>query len=446
MHGALCVCYSGQCYLSYALGGRSGNRGQCAQPCRKSYTLTDAHGTELARHQHLLSLRDLKLSAHLGELLDAGITSFKIEGRLKEQSYVANVVAHYRQALDAELAARGLRRSSSGHSVYDFSPDPVKTFNRGFSSYFLHGRGERIGAIETPKMVGEAVGPITAITAHDVRVATSLDLHAGDGLCFFDAYGALRGTTVNGVDGDSLLLEKTEHLAVGMRLYRNHDHAFLTHLQKTETARHIGVCFTLRETPDGLALHARDEDGNAAEVTLVCAKELARQPAMALENMRKQFQKTGGTIYSCTDVVIELADAYFVPVATLNALRRDALEALAAEREVNRSIERGGAARNDLPFPVTTLDFTGNVLNRKAEEFYQHHGVTTIAPGAETGVVDLRGQVMMTTRYCVRHQLGLCPQQGAHTAAPLFLTDMAGDRLELRFACDRCEMLVIVPE
>ncbi len=445
VHGALCVCYSGQCYLSYALGGRSGNRGQCAQPCRKSYTLTNARGAVLARNQHLLSLRDLNLSHHLGELLDAGITSIKIEGRLKDKSYVANVVAHYRQALDAELAARDLRRGSSGRSIYDFTPDPVKTFNRGFSSYFLHGRGERVGGVKTPKMVGEIVGSVTALLSHGARVETLLALHPGDGLCFFDAHGALRGTTLNGVDGDLLLLEKSEQLAVGMTLYRNHDHVFLAHLLKSETARRIDVRFTLRETPEGLALQVVDEDGNAAVVSLACAKAPAHQPEMALENMRKQFQKTGGTIFACADVAIELSQPLFVPVAALNALRRDAIEALAAEREVSRPNERGGAVRNDIPFPRMTLDYTGNVLNRNAEEFYRRHGVTTIEPAAETGVLDLRGRTVMTTRYCIRHQVNLCPKQGAHRAAPLYLTDMEGNRLELRFACDRCEMDVILP-
>jgi collagenase-like PrtC family protease len=445
VHGALCVCYSGQCYLSYALGGRSGNRGQCAQPCRKSYTLTDADGTALARHKHLLSLRDLNLTDHLAEMLDAGICSFKIEGRLKEKSYVANVVAHYRTALDAMLPRFGLKRSSSGTSIYDFAPNPAKTFNRGYCSYFLPGRGELIGALDTPKMVGERLGPVTAMTARGVKVQTDIVLHPGDGLCFFDAAGALRGTTLNGVESNLLLPEKLDHLAVGTMLYRNHDHAFLTHLAKTQTARAIAVRCTLRETPDGIALSAVDEDGNRAEVALACAKVPAKQPEMALDNIRKQLRKTGGTLFACAEVAIELTAPLFFPVALLNALRRDVLEALAAEREVNRPVRRGGAVRNDIPFPATALTFTGNVLNASAEAFYRRHGVTAIEPGAETGMVDLRGRALMTTRYCVRHQLGLCPRQGAKgPAAPLYLTDMEGDRLELRFACDRCEMEVYV--
>ncbi len=445
VHGALCVGYSGQCYLSYARGGRSGNRGQCAQPCRKSYTLTDADGAVLARHKHLLSLRDLNLTDHLADLLDAGICAFKIEGRLKDRAYVTNVVAHYRRALDDLLPRFGMRRSSSGTSVYDFTPDPAKTFNRGFCSYGIAGRTESTAALDTPKMVGERIGPVTAITPRGARVERAAVLHPGDGLCFFDDAGVLRGTTVNGVVGDLLLLATLDRLSAGIVLYRNHDHAFLTRLAKTRTARTIAVQFLLRETEAGVALSAVDEDGNRAEMLRRCEKVPAKQPETALAKIEKQLRKTGGTLFACAGV-IALTRPLFLPVAVLNGLRRDALAALAAEREQRRPVRQGGALRNAIPFPESALTFTGNVLNSTAAAFYRRHGVTEIEPAAETGMVDLRGRAVMTARYCLRHQLRRCPRHGAQCASPLYLTDREGNRLELRFACDRCEMDVYLAE
>ncbi len=241
VHGALCVCYSGQCYLSYALGGRSGNRGQCAQPCRKAYTLVDGEGRVIERNRHLLSLRDLNLSDHLPELLDAGVTSFKIEGRLKDRTYVTNVVAHYRARLDEALHAAGMRRSSSGISAAGFTPDPSKTFNRGYTTYFLHGRGAAVGSPETPKMVGEEIGRVTAVSRGEFTIEARAPLHAGDGLSFFDHDGRLCGTVVNAVRGSTVVPDKIEGIEPGTPIHRNHDHEFLTRLARSRPERRIRV-------------------------------------------------------------------------------------------------------------------------------------------------------------------------------------------------------------
>ena len=442
IHGALCVCYSGQCYLSCALGGRSGNRGQCAQPCRKLYSLFDSQGKALVRDKHLLSLRDLNLSDHIRELIEAGICSFKIEGRLKDRAYVSNVVAFYRARIDEALAALELEKSSSGASRVEFTPNVHKTFNRGFTTHFLHGRGEPVGSIDTPKMVGETIGRVATVGRNGITVETSAQMHAGDGICFFNGKGELQGSTVNGVQGHIVRLEKAGGIEPGTIIYRNRDHEFLTRLEKARTQRQIAVTLSLRESDNGLSLSAVDEDGNQAEFAIECEKAIAEKPEQALANIEKQLAKSGGTEFACSGVSIELQQPLFVQISTLNELRRGALEALAQTRAANRPVRTGGPITNDVPYPETRLTFTGNVLNGLADRFYRRHGVITIEPAAESGGVDLRGRRLMTTRYCIKHQLGLCPKVGkpGRMAEPLFLVDTEGHKLELRFDCAKCEM------
>ena len=452
IYGALCVGASGQCYMSYALGGRSGNRGQCAQPCRMPYALVDGKGRTLESGCHLLSLRDLNISDHLAELIEAGICSFKIEGRLKDAAYVANAVTHCRSRLDEALGAAGLRKGSSGASTADFTPDPAKTFNRGFTTHFLHGRGGRVGSPDTPKMVGEPLGRVTALSSQGVTIgadaATGLvaAIHPGDGLCFFDTRGELRGANVNAVEqgprGTVVVLEKTDGLEWGMLVYRNHDHEFLTRLRKARPERRIAVTLTLREVPGGLVLQAVDEDGNQAEARVECQPEPAQKPEAALATIRRQLEKTGATEFSCAAVEIDLPRPVFLPLSSLNELRRGALEALTILREANRPKITGGVIRNEVPYPEPELSYLGNVLNQKAEAFYHRHGVRRIEPAPESGRVDLIGRKVMTTRYCLKHQLGLCPKEGSppDLAHPLTLVGEDGARFELRFDCRNCQM------
>lgn len=442
VHGALCVCYSGQCYLSYAIGGRSGNRGECAQPCRRRYTLVDRHGVPVVQNKHLLSLRDMNRSAYLGELIDAGVCAFKIEGRLKDRAYVLNVVGYYRHVLDGLLAERGLRAASSGRSRIDFAPDVHKTFHRGYTDYFLHGRREKIGALDTPKMVGEEVGKVRRVLRDGFEIDSAVELHNGDGLCFFDAAGELVGTVVTGVQGQRVQVESTEGVRVGSVVYRNHDHRFLSALEKSRPERRIGVRMTLRETANGLALSAVDEDGNRAEVEAGVEKQVALKPAQMVETVRRQLTKTGETGFECQEVEIAWTTPLFVPVGTLNAMRRDLLDRLAQVREQNRPRLEVLPVRNDVPYPATRLSYLGNVLNQKAAAFYRRHGVIEIEPAAESGL-EMRGRQVMRTRYCVLHQLDLCRR--AHPdgpAEPLYLVDENGHRYRLKFDCARCEMTV----
>ncbi|MBN1979034.1 MAG: U32 family peptidase [Anaerolineae bacterium] len=443
VHGALCVCYSGQCTMSYALGGRSGNRGECAQPCRRRYSLIDADSTVLVRDRYLLSLRDLNLSAHLGELLDAGVTCFKIEGRLKDEAYVANVVSAYRRQLDAVLEAKGLHKSSSGHSVTGFEPNMDKTFNRGYTTHFLHGRGEPPGAIDTPKMMGEFVGQVVAVKGGAFTLDTAVALHSGDGICFFDAEGELQGTVVNAARGRVVTPQEIAGIQRGGRIYRNHDHAFLKQLKPGCAERKIAVRLRLEETQTGFILIASDEDGNVAVGELTCEKVGAKKPDQALDAVEKQLRKTGDTEFACTKVESAWEQVYFVPVSALNALRRDALERLSKVRMQNRPVLHRTIRRNDAPYPEHALSYLGNALNQEAAAFYRRHGVEEIAPAAESGL-DMRGKRVMRTRYCIKHQLGLCPRESdaPPLKEPLYLVDEDGHKYRLRFDCTACEMEV----
>jgi collagenase-like PrtC family protease len=444
VHGALCVSYSGQCLMSYAIGGRSGNRGECAQPCRRVYSLVDGNGKVTVKDRHLLSLRDLNLSAYLDELLDAGVTSFKIEGRLKDKTYVMNVVSAYRRALDQVSAARDLTKSSSGRSAVDFAPNLDKTFNRGYTTYFLRGREEPPGSIDTPKMVGELVGDVVAVDRRSFRLAPGVvELHNGDGLCFFDEEGVLQGTVVNAVNGPAITPNSLEHIRRGTRIYRNHDHVYLRQLEKSQPARTIAVQFALEESLAGFVLAVVDEDGNRASATLATEKVHAEKPEMAQSTVEKQLRKTGGTAFDCTGVTIAWQTPYFLPVAVLNELRRAALDNLITVRAQDRPRFEGEIRKNDVQYPEKQLMYLGNVLNQQAEAFYRRHGVTNIEPAAESGL-DMRGRRVMRTRYCLLHQLGYCRREkGAPVLAePLSLVDEDGRTYPLRFDCAMCEMEV----
>ncbi len=448
VHGALCVCHSGQCYLSYALGGRSGNRGECAQPCRKGYTVLDANGVALGQEKHWLSLRDLDRSAHLHELIEAGVSSFKIEGRLKDRAYVANITAYYRQKLDEILGPMGRRKSSSGRISLDFTPDPGKTFNRGYSAYFLEGHKESVGAPDTPKMLGALVGQVKELRGRRVVLDRDGGLNAGDGLTWFAPDGRLSGSNVNGAEGREISLERTDGLVRGTQIRRNRDHRFLQQLAASRTHRAIEVSMTLTAVEGGLRLEVLDEDGVRAGYHFECTPESAQQPDVATQSLRERLCKTGGTAFVCTGADIQVDPPPFLPASAVNALRRGVLTQLEAAREEARPKGNRLPENPTAPLPEGPLDYTANVLNRAAAAFYQRHGATEVGPAAETGL-DLRGARVMTMRYCLRYEMGRCPKHhpgSDRTASPLFLADAEGNRLELRFRCNRCEMEVYLNE
>ena len=444
VHGAICVGYSGRCCLSYAIGGRSGNRGQCAQPCRRPYYLRDAAGRALRGPEHFLCLKDLNLSGDLGALIDAGITSFKIEGRLKDAAYVMNTVAWYRRALDEVLEKRGLGKSSSGTADPGFQPDLRKTFNRGYTRYNLTGQIESCASLSSPAFVGEPLGPVQKSGSGWFMLEADAELHNGDGICFFDSRGRLQGTNINTVREGKIYPAKMAGIRPGVAVYRNYDHRFLQQLGRANPRRTIAIRLAFSETPEGFALTACDEDGVTARAELSSPKVPAEKPEQAGATIQKQLSKLGDSEFSCREVAIGTGGIYFLSVAMLNELRRSAAAGLAEAREKSRPQARGGIVRGDEPYPEKELSFRENVLNEKAAAFYRRHGVTSIEPAAEAGL-DLRGRTVMTSEYCLRRELGCCLKLNGARGLPgeLFLSDDDGRTLALHFDCAACRMRIV---
>jgi len=444
IHGSLCVSTSGQCYMSYAIGGRSGNRGQCAQPCRRLYTVKDQKGNIIVKDRYLLSLKDLNLSKYLGDLLDAGITTFKIEGRLKDIPYVVNTVGFYRQLLDGILAKKKLQKSSSGSVKLGFEPNPEKTFNRGFTDYGLTGRAEKMLSKDTPKSIGEFLGVVREVGRNYFVIDGKKPVHNGDGICFFDKQRNLNGTVVNGVEGQKIYPQKTQGIYRGQEIYRNFDYEFDRKLAGRAAERKIGLSIVLKESQQGLVLVGKDEDGNEAAVEIAGPKQPAKKQDTARQTIITQLAKLGNTIFECSDVKLETQDVYFWPVSRLNETRRELINRLIEVREANRPRKAGGILKNSVAYPDKHLTYTGNVLNAQAESFYRRHGVETIEPAAERGI-DLAGNIVMTTKLCLRRELNLCPKSGSKTSAePLVLLDEQDRQFQLEFKCRHCGMEVIL--
>jgi putative protease len=445
IHGALCVGASGQCYMSYAIGGRSGNRGQCAQPCRRLYSVKDQQDKIIAKDRHLLSVKDLNLVEHLEKLIDAGVDSFKIEGRLKDAAYVANAVSFYRRRLDEIIAKKNLKRASSGTTRIDFEPNPEKTFNRGFSDYGITGKKANLGSIDTPKSMGEYVGTVTETGKDYFVIDGEQELHNADGLCFFDRQKNLSGTVINRVEGEKIYPpfvwrvypQKMQDISKGQKIYRNYDYEFYRKLTGQSAERKIGLSMVMRESADGLILSGTDEDDNEATVEISGDKQPALKKEQAKQTIITQLSKLGNTIFECSEVRVETQDIYFLPVSRLNAAKRELAEKILEARETNRPRTAGHILKNDVPYSQKELNFRGNVLNKKAEEFYHRHGVETIEPAAESGL-DLSGQVVMTTKYCLREELELC--EGKTKNESLILVDEDDREYEVNFRCGRCGM------
>lgn len=460
--GALCVGYSGRCWLSYAIGGRSANRGACAQPCRRPYSLSDGSGTLLARDTHLLCLKDLNLSGHLAHLLDTGISSFKIEGRLKDHSYVANAVGYFRKALDAVLSERGLGRSASGTVALDFAPDPARTFNRGFTDYFIQGRKPGVASLNTPKSLGKEMGTV-ARAGRDffVLAGPHEGFSPGDGICFWDAAGRLAGTTVHRVENDRVFPDKPDKpdksdkpdaILPGMVIFRNHDHQFQRQVNASRAHRKIAIRLTLSETQDGFEVFAEDEDGNRAGFGLPLEKTPAQNPEMAQKTIEVQLSRLGDTEFACRTFEIGTDKMYFIPARVLNEMRRGVVDRLTAARRQNRPKPSGKIEKNAAPAPDTRLTYQANILNRKAADFYRRHGVEIMEPALEAMSAPdrerggLSGKPVMVSKYCILHELGRCRKTaGAKDLRdPLILTDAAGRRFRITTDCSRCEMEIYV--
>ena len=457
VHGALCVSYSGQCYVSQACFGRSANRGECAQFCRLPFSLVDADGKTIIRDKHLLSLKDLNQSEVLEDLLDAGASSLKIEGRLKDVSYVKNVTAAYRSKLDAIFARRKeYVRASSGTCRFDFTPRLDKSFSRGFTHYFLQGRDREISSFDTPKSLGEEMGTMKEQRGNYLTVAGVKPFHNGDGVCFLDEQGRLQGFRINRVDGNKLYpAGDVPRIKPRTRLFRNFDQEFERILARKSAERKIGVERELADTPSGFALTAADEDGNRITLSFPYPKELARTPQS--ENLRTQLGKLGNTPFEVmplggTDspsattapaIAINLSQNWFIPASVIADWRRQAIDKLTAARRITYRRELHVWKPTRHRFPATSLTYLGNVMNTAARSFYQAHGVASVEPAYEKQAVP--EAVLMFCKHCLRYSMGWCPtHQKGHSPyrEPYYLVGTDGKRFRLTFDCKNCQMKV----
>ncbi|EKY1941648.1 U32 family peptidase [Cronobacter turicensis] len=456
IHGALCVAYSGQCNISHAQTGRSANRGDCSQACRLPYTLKDDQGRVVAYEKHLLSMKDNDQTANLAALIDAGVRSFKIEGRYKDMSYVKNITAHYRQMLDAIIEDRGdLARSSAGNTAHYFVPSTEKTFHRGSTDYFVNARKIDIGAFDTPTFVGLPVGEVLSVGKEHLDVEATEPLANGDGLNVMIKREVV-GFRVNVAEktGENRyrvfpneMPSALKTLRPRHKLNRNLDHNWQQALLKTSSERRIGVDIELGGWQEQLILTLTSEDGVSVTHTLDGQFDEANNPEKALTSLKEGLAKLGQTIYFARDVQITLPGALFVPNSQLNAFRREAVEALDAARLAN--YQRGARKPVSVPppvYPETHLSFLANVYNHKAREFYQRYGVQLIDAAYEAH--EEKGDVpVMITKHCLRFAFNLCPKQAkgnikSWKATPMQLVH--GDEvLTLRFDCKPCEMHVV---
>ena len=470
VHGALCVSYSGQCYLSHVIGRRSANRGACAQPCRLKWNLEDENGNTLIANRHLLSLRDMNNSKNLEELINAGITSFKIEGRLKDADYVKNTTAYYRQALDEIIARRpDLTRSSKGKSSPSFVPNLEKSFSRGFTDYFIHGRQKNIDAPFTPKSMGEHIGEIKKIDGKRLIVSLKdgVTLHNGDGLCFLDENNELQGFNVNGVEGNVILASSvisTEakdfstplRFARNDKLYRNYDIVWQKSVDASSGNRKLPIKLELSETSEGFRLTSVNEN---VSICLQCQKDIAKNPERALETIRTKLSQWGDTKFVVENIDIQLDTVYFIPASVLGEMKRQ----LVAELDLSFRLKRSKAERNgeilsdtmhpnkkDFSTPLRSarndgvgdhLSYLGNVTNSLSRKFYENHGVTHIDDGLEKSMQD--GEiVVMTTKHCIRYANGMCAKETGKPATSLYISNERG-RFRLDFDCKNCCMKVV---
>ncbi|HRO81058.1 MAG TPA: U32 family peptidase [Alicycliphilus denitrificans] len=462
VHGALCVAYSGQCFISHAHTGRSANRGDCNQACRLPYEVLDGQGRIIAHEKHVLSMKDNNQSGNLRDLIDAGVRSFKIEGRYKDMGYVKNITAHYRRLLDEIVEEGGFARSSGGRTAFSFTPDPDQNFNREFTDYFVNGRQQDIGAFDTPKTPGRAIGWVTQVGDKWFELETSdhaTQLHNGDGLCYYDLQKELVGVHINRAEsvksGVWRVFPKDpiagfKDLALGREINRNRDMDWVRTLEKKSSERRIGVWAQLSETPGGFALTLTDEDGFTGSAAIAQPHQAATDAARAEATLREQLGRFGATIFQVHDIALQLSQPWFVPASALNQLRRDAVAALEhARAEGLVRLPRAKPVEPPVPFPEDTLTYLANVYNHKARDFYARHGVKVIAAAYESK--EEEGEVsLMITKHCVRYSMSLCPKQakgvigvkGTIRAEPLQLVN-GKEKLTLRFDCKPCEMHVV---
>ncbi|WP_372339483.1 peptidase U32 family protein [Gilliamella apis] len=457
IHGALCVAFSGQCYISHAQTGRSANRGDCSQACRLPFTLKDDQGRVVAYEKHLLSMKDNNQSENLIELIQAGVRSFKIEGRYKDLSYVKNITAFYRKKLDEILEkSDNFVSASSGRTQHSFTPDPNKTFHRGATDYFVRGRQSNIGAFDSPKFIGLPIGEMTKVTNQAIDIKSEKVLTNGDGLNVLvkrEIVG-FRADKVEKIANNHYRvfpneLPKVFHsLKLPYQINRNLDHNWQQVLLKESSSRRIGVAFELINQSNVVQLIATSEEGCSVKIALKGEFELAEQSDKALKNIKDSLSKLGQTIYYLTDLEVNLTEIFFIPSSQLNQLRRDIIDKLTLERLTHYQRKLRKPQTEPAPiYPEEHLSFLANIYNHKAREFYAQHGVKLIESAFEAHEVKDDAPLMIT-KHCLRFAFNLCPKQakgiqGVKTkVTPMKLVQNNNEELILKFNCKACEMQV----
>ena len=440
VHGAICVSQSGRCFFSRSTSERSGNRGECSQPCRLEYDLCNDKGEIIIKGKHLLSVRDLDLSARLGEMIDLGVTSFKIEGRLKDRTYVRNIVSLYRRLLDAEIVKRNdVERSSVGRSAIEFEPNASRTFTRSAGDYFFDGKRRGVASFDTPKAMGERVGKIVKTDRRGIIIDHKHDLATGDGVCFI-SNGSLVGTNVVGVEGDRVLLNRYDGIAVGVEMFRNYNRLFSQAVERSRVKRTISVDLSLQFSEKNITLTATDEEGISATLSVECATEVARDKTKGEEALHRQLVRSGDTMFEIGNISIQ--NIRFAPMSIVGALRRDTLSLLANNRVYRYSISKNGQfiEKREVKYPTKRLTPQDNVTNRLAREFYTDHGVEEIAEGLDCRTSTIGEQVVISD-YCLRREIGECLKERPRLKGDLYLV-RGTKKYRLDFDCKACQMRI----
>ena len=439
VHGAICVSQSGRCFFSRSTSERSGNRGECSQPCRLEYDLCNDKGEVIIKSKHLLSVRDLDLSARLGEMIDLGINSFKIEGRLKDRTYVRNIVSLYRQLLDIEIAKRNdVERSSVGRSTVEFEPNAARTFTRGAGEYFFDGKRRGVASFDTPKAMGEKIGKIVRVDRRGIVLDRKHDLATGDGVCFI-SNGALVGTNIVGVEGDYIQLNRYDGVSVGVELFRNYNRLFSQAVERSRVKRTISADLLLQFSEENIALTATDESGISATATIAQASEEARDKAKGEEALRRQLMRSGDTIFEVRN--IEISEVRFAPMSVIGALRREVFELLEKERIARHKKSTPFAENREAKYPAQRLTPQDNVTNRLARQLYTDCGVEDIAEGLDCRT-STAGEQVVISDYCIRREIGECLLEKPCLRGNLYLV-RGTKKYKLVFDCKACQMKLI---
>lgn len=439
VHGAICVSQSGRCFFSRSTSERSGNRGECSQPCRLEYDLCNDQGEVIIKSKHLLSVRDFDLSARLGEMIDLGISSFKIEGRLKDRAYVRNIVSLYRQLLDREIAKRNdVERSSVGRSTIEFEPNASRTFTRGAGEYFFDGKRRGVASFDTPKAMGERIGKVVRIDRRGIILDRKHDLATGDGVCFI-SNGALIGTNVVGIEGERVQLNRYEGVTSGVELFRNYNRLFSQAVERSRVKRTISADLLLQFNNETITLTATDECGVSATATIAQTSEEARDKAKGEEALRRQLMRSGDTIFEVRN--IEIPEVRFAPMSVIGTLRREVFELLEKERLAQHKKAGGFIRKQVTEYPSKMLTPQDNVTNHLAREFYAECGVEEIAEGLDCRT-STTGEQVIISDYCIRREIGECLKEKPRLKGDLFLV-RGTKKYRLCFDCKACQMKVI---